>query len=120
ELADRAGCVVGTIRSIAADARRPSRQVRGRLADEPQLDTDARTAFLKAARGLLSADQLPMPRRTATSVEPSTPIAAPRHAFNHARIQLPAQPSALMGREAERAELDALLENPACRLITIV
>jgi predicted ATPase/DNA-binding SARP family transcriptional activator len=32
----------------------------------------------------------------------------------------PAQPTALIGREAELAELGALLENPACRLITIV
>src|ERR1043165_3981058 len=90
QLAHRAGCVVGPIRSIEGDARRPSRQLAARLADELQLDTDARTAFINAARGLLSADQLPMPRRTAISVEPSTPIAAPRHAFNHARIQLPA------------------------------
>jgi predicted ATPase/transcriptional regulator with XRE-family HTH domain len=120
ELADRAGCVVGTIRSIEGDVRRPSRQLAARLADELQLDTDARTAFINAARGLLSADQLPMLPRTAPSVEPSTPLAAPRRAFNHARIQLPAQPTALIGRKAERAELDALLENPACRLITIV
>jgi transcriptional regulator with XRE-family HTH domain len=31
ELADQAGCVTGTIRSIEADARRPSRQLAERL-----------------------------------------------------------------------------------------
>jgi predicted ATPase/transcriptional regulator with XRE-family HTH domain/Tfp pilus assembly protein PilF len=120
ELAHRAGCVVGTIRSIEADARRPSRQLGARLADELQLDTDARTAFINAARGVLSADQLPMPRRTAASVEPSTPVGVPWHSFNHARVQLPTQPTALIGRETECAELDALLASHSCRLITIV
>src|SRR5262245_61364172 len=120
ELAHRAGCVVGTIRSIEGDARRPSRQLAARLADELQLDTDARTAFINAARGLLSADQLPMPRPTATPVEPFTPIGVPWHSFNHARAQLPTQPTALIGRETECAELDALLASHSCRLITIV
>ena len=32
----------------------------------------------------------------------------------------PAQPTPLIGRETELAELGALLENPACRLITII
>jgi predicted ATPase/transcriptional regulator with XRE-family HTH domain len=120
ELAHRAGCVVGTIRSIVADARRPSRQLAARLADELQLGTDARTAFINAARGLLGADQLPMLGRSAASIEPSMPIGAPSHSFNHSRAQLPTHPTALIGREAECAELHALLASHRCRLITIV
>ena len=36
------------------------------------------------------------------------------------RYNLPTSPTPLIGREAELADLGALLENPACRLITIV
>jgi predicted ATPase/transcriptional regulator with XRE-family HTH domain len=120
ELAHRAGCVVGTIRSIEADARRPSRQLAARLADELQLGTDERTAFINAARGLLGVDRLPTPGRTDASGGTSAPITAPQDSFNHARIHLPAQPSPLIGREAELGELGALLASPDCRLVTIV
>jgi DNA-binding SARP family transcriptional activator/predicted ATPase/predicted negative regulator of RcsB-dependent stress response len=46
------------------------------------------------------------------SLAPALCSPAPRYNF-------PAQPTALIGREAELAELGALLENPSCRLITI-
>jgi predicted ATPase/DNA-binding SARP family transcriptional activator len=43
------------------------------------------------------------------------------HRYEKQRLQnFPAQTTVLIGREAELAELGALLENPACRLITIV
>jgi class 3 adenylate cyclase/tetratricopeptide (TPR) repeat protein len=61
ELANRAGCVQGTIKSIEADARRPSRQLAERLADVLELEADERVAFLKAARAELSPDQLASP-----------------------------------------------------------
>src|SRR4029079_6319345 len=86
ELAHRAGCVVGTIRSIEADARRPSRQLAARLADELQLGIDERMSFIHAARGLLGVDRLPTPGRTDASGGTSAPITAPQHSFNHARI----------------------------------
>src|SRR5215212_6674721 len=60
-LADRAGCVPGTIKSIEADARRPSRQLAERLADVLELRREERASFLKAARAELSPDQLASP-----------------------------------------------------------
>jgi predicted ATPase/DNA-binding SARP family transcriptional activator len=55
--------------------------------------------------------------------EQGTDVPADRRSFSAAlapRQLVPAHPTALIGREAELAELGALLENPACRLITIV
>jgi predicted ATPase/class 3 adenylate cyclase len=61
ELADQAGCATGTIKSIEADARRPSKQLAERLANLLELHLDERAAFLKAARAKLSPDQLTSP-----------------------------------------------------------
>jgi predicted ATPase/class 3 adenylate cyclase len=74
ELAGQAGCVTGTIRSIEADARRPSRQLAERLADVLQLAQDERARFLKVARAELSPDQLASPTHLA---EPSPSVVAP-------------------------------------------
>lgn len=76
ELADQAGCVAGTIRSIEADARRPSRQLAERLAEVLQLAQDERAPFLKAARAELSPDQLAAPTRLAEPARPHA-VAAP-------------------------------------------
>jgi predicted ATPase/class 3 adenylate cyclase len=61
ELADRAGCAPGTIKSIEGDARRPSKQLAERLAECLGLGLDERGLFLKAARAELSADRLASP-----------------------------------------------------------
>ena len=50
ELAERAGCVVGTIRMIEHDARRPGKQMAERLADCLEVRPEERATFLKAAR----------------------------------------------------------------------
>src|SRR4051794_10702271 len=60
-LADRAGCVPGTIKSIEADARRPSRQLAERLAEVLELRPEERGLFLKAARAELSPSRLASP-----------------------------------------------------------
>src|SRR5919109_1479544 len=64
ELAQRVGCSLETIRKIEADARRPSRQIAERLADQLGLAADERVAFLRAARAELVPDQLAPPTRT--------------------------------------------------------
>src|SRR5215213_10285993 len=61
ELAQRVGCSLETIRKIEADARRPSRQIAERLADQLGLVADERVAFVKAARAELATDQLAPP-----------------------------------------------------------
>jgi len=68
-LADGAGCVPGTIKSIEADARCPSRQLAERLADVLELLPDERAAFLKAARAesVLTTWPPPLNERRETS-----------------------------------------------------
>src|SRR5262245_43099608 len=77
-LADQAGCVPGTIKSIEADARRPSRQLAERLADVLELRPEERAAFLKAARAELSPDRLASPTQAVARAISSTtaPVAA--------------------------------------------
>src|SRR5215207_9197704 len=61
ELASRVGCATGTIRMIEADARRPSRQLAARLADQLAIPLPDRSPFIRAARAQLSPDRLPPP-----------------------------------------------------------
>jgi transcriptional regulator with XRE-family HTH domain len=107
ELAQRVGCSLGLIQKIEADARRPSRQVAERLADILGLAPDERPAFLQAARAERGVDQLALPG------QPAEAPAASR------RTNLPAQLTALIGRERELAELSALLCQPHTRLLTL-
>jgi predicted ATPase/transcriptional regulator with XRE-family HTH domain len=109
ELAQHTGCVVGMIKSIEGDTRRPSKHLAERLASILQLVPEERTAFLKAARGLLAADQVPEPNGVSPTPRP-TRSPAP----------LPAPLTTLIGRERELAELHTLLADPGCRLVTIV
>src|SRR6266508_3430933 len=68
ELARRVGCVTGTIKSIEADARRPSKQMAERLAEALELGSDERALFLRVARAELSADRLALPTTVARAV----------------------------------------------------
>jgi class 3 adenylate cyclase len=68
ELADQAGCVAGTIKSIEADARRPSKQLAERLADVLELQPVERALFLQAARAELAPDRLPPAAASPTPV----------------------------------------------------
>ncbi|NTU82271.1 MAG: AAA family ATPase [Chloroflexales bacterium] len=61
ELARLVGCAVGTIKSIEADKRRPSKQLAQLLADGLQLGEEERPIFIKAARSEFGVDQLPVP-----------------------------------------------------------
>lgn len=80
ELAERAGCVTGTIKSIEADVRRPSRQLAERLADVLELESDQRVAFLKAARADLSPDQLASPSNLVARAASSATALPPAYA----------------------------------------
>jgi hypothetical protein len=66
---------------IEANARRPSRQMAARLAEHLAIAPPDRTSFIQSARAELCADRLPPPV-----------------AFNRRRSNLPAQPTALIGR----------------------
>jgi predicted ATPase/DNA-binding SARP family transcriptional activator/transcriptional regulator with XRE-family HTH domain len=74
ELAARVGCVAGTIKSIEAEARRPSKQLAERLANVLDLRPEDRAAFLKAARAELAPDRLPSAAvAPETVLEPAPP-----------------------------------------------
>jgi predicted ATPase/class 3 adenylate cyclase len=64
ELAQRVGCSKELIVKIEADARRPSRQIAERLADQLGLASDERLTFLQAARAELGVDRLAPPTRS--------------------------------------------------------
>jgi predicted ATPase/class 3 adenylate cyclase/Tfp pilus assembly protein PilF len=66
ELARQVGCAEGTIRMIEADARRPSRQIAERLADQLAIARADRAAFIRAARAELGADRLAPPTQDAS------------------------------------------------------
>src|SRR5262249_35273808 len=76
ELARRVGCAEGTIRMIEADARRPSRQIAARLAEQLAIAPPDRAAFLQSARAEGSADRLAPPVQHASHVP--SPIAPTR------------------------------------------
>ena len=102
ELARRVGCAEGTIRMIEADARRPSRQIAARFADYLAIAPPDRAIFIRAARAELSSDQL-----------------APPVMLNRRRTNLPAQPTALIGRAREVEHVCTLLRTPDVRLVTL-
>ena len=73
-LADRVGCSLAAIKKIESDERRPSLQIAERMADILGIRVDQREMFLEVARGLRSADQLPLAHEPEVSREtPSLP-----------------------------------------------
>lgn len=118
DLADCAGCSVSALRKIEADERRPSRQLAALLAGCLRIPPEEHPRFVDAARGArrlfrMSGSRAPhpplTPRPAAASSYPSEPVS-----------NLPAASTPFLGREAELAALAQLLDNPACRLLTIV
>jgi predicted ATPase/transcriptional regulator with XRE-family HTH domain len=102
ELARRVGCAEGTIRMIEADARRPSRQIATRLAEQLAIAPADRTIFIQSARAELGANRL-----------------GPPVTFNRRRTNLPSQPTPLIGRAREVAQVCAMLRTPDVRLVTL-
>src|SRR5262245_48154117 len=74
-LAESVGCAVSTVRKIESGVLRPSRQMAELLAERLELPPDERTAFIKAARIVLSADRSAPPA-------PSADIAPAAQAHN--------------------------------------
>jgi predicted ATPase/DNA-binding XRE family transcriptional regulator len=95
-LADLVGCSVTSIRKFENGTRRPSKQIAELLADVLAIPTEDRAAFLAAARG--------------TELPPSL----------HSPTNLPAQSLPFVGRQHEIEQLLLRLEDPRCRLLTLV
>jgi predicted ATPase/transcriptional regulator with XRE-family HTH domain len=113
ELAKRACCSVFTIRKIEAGERRPSKQLAGLFVKPLEIPPADQATFIKVARGELNIERLCSPEAVpnASNSIASIPSAYP--------IDLPFQPTPLIGRETELAELGKLLAEPDCRLLTI-
>jgi predicted ATPase/transcriptional regulator with XRE-family HTH domain len=96
-LAQRVSCSLDLIQKVETDVRRPSRQLAEKLADCLGLAANERAAFVQAARAERTVDQLMLP---------SQPVESPQRS---SRNSLPAQLTALIGREHELASICALL-----------
>jgi predicted ATPase/DNA-binding XRE family transcriptional regulator len=108
-LAERVGCAPSTLQKLEQGARRPSRAMAERLADVLGVPAAERVALLRLAR---APDE-------ALAEAP----AAAAHPAPEARGQRPpplAVLPALVGREAERADLLRRLRDARQRLITLV
>ncbi|MHB8625596.1 MAG: helix-turn-helix domain-containing protein [Aggregatilineales bacterium] len=104
DLADQVGCSVVTVRKIEADERRPSKQITERLADVLAISLEERSAFVAFARHTQAAPS-----------DASLPSVAVIGKHN-----LPSQPTPFIGRADELAEVAQRLNDPTCRLLTLV
>jgi predicted ATPase/DNA-binding XRE family transcriptional regulator len=107
ELAQRVSCSLDLIQKIETDARRPSRQLAERLAGCLGLAADEQVTFIQAARAQRTVDQLALLSQPVEQPQPSS------------RTNLPAQLTALIGREQELAAVCALLRRADIRLLTL-
>ena len=94
-------------------------------------ERSAALAQYEACRRILADDLGVEPDEETTALyeqiraSTSSELSAPGHLIQNSEIRtqnvhLPAQPTPFIGREDELAELADMLENPSCRLITIV
>ena len=104
DLADQVGCSITTIRKIEADSRRPSKQISERMADVLVVMPEDRAAFIKFARQVTKFES-PLVDNLVALI--------PAH-------NLPPQSTPFIGRENELAQIADRLDDPACRLLTLV
>ncbi len=111
DLAERVGCSREAIQKIEAGTRRPSKQIAELLIACLEIPLEERAAFVRWAR-----------RRT---IHPRA-LGAPENNLPSPLLvrspgyHLPSPVTPLLGRAAELADLDRLLSDPDCRLISIV
>jgi predicted ATPase/DNA-binding CsgD family transcriptional regulator/tetratricopeptide (TPR) repeat protein/DNA-binding XRE family transcriptional regulator len=110
-LGEQVGCAAQTIRSFESGIRRPSRELAERLADALDVSPEQRAGFVRLARTPLA----PSPAYLYDHAD-----AAPSPSSAARRTALPVAPTPLIGRESERADLARRLQDPACRLVTLV
>jgi predicted ATPase/transcriptional regulator with XRE-family HTH domain len=113
ELAARASCTIFALRKIESGERRPSKQLAGLLVKSLEIPSEDQTTFIKVARGELNVERLRTTAPGRTAGHSIDTITFP------SMINLPLQPTPLIGREAELAALGKLLAEPHCRLLTI-
>jgi len=114
DLAQCVGYSISAVRKIESDQRRPSSQVAELMADVLQIDPADRATFMKVARGKLRVERL----HQAAIVEQDHQVAT--YTSAHRNSNLPAAYTPLIGRESELTQLNHLLRDPQCRLLTLV
>jgi predicted ATPase/DNA-binding XRE family transcriptional regulator len=104
ELASQIGCAVITVKKIETTAQRPSKQMAERLANVLSIAPSELAAFVAFARGL-------------SATPPAVPLLR-----TAARLadHLPSPPTPFVGRSEELVLLRQRLDNPNCRLLTLV
>ena len=112
ELAARVGCSISLIFKIESDERRPSRQITELLAEHLEIPPDQRSLFTKIARQELGIQNLD------TVSLPSLP--GPDSTPNLLQTAVPHPVTALIGREYELRAIVRQLQDPACRLLTLL
>jgi predicted ATPase/transcriptional regulator with XRE-family HTH domain len=110
-VAQRAGYSVAMLRKIEGDERRPSPEGALLLAKALEIPPEQQDAFLKVVT------QEHAPDRLYGAMQDD---GFPWQAGSLIQSHLPVPPTPFVGREKELAELDALLRDPGCRLITLI
>jgi predicted ATPase/transcriptional regulator with XRE-family HTH domain len=113
ELALRVGCSASLIFKIEADGRRPSRQIAELLVEHLEIPSDWRDLFLKVARQEKTPDQL-------GSLPPPAASGLALVAQSYEQPGLPLPRASFIGREHELHAIIQQLQNPACRLLTLI
>ncbi len=109
EFAGRVGCSVAMLRKIESGERRPSVQIAGLIANALEISPAEQSTFVRVARGELGVNRL-------------SPVPSPAHQPGPSPAStnnLPVLATPLIGRQRELAELQRLLSDPSCRLLTL-
>ncbi|MCK6624628.1 MAG: tetratricopeptide repeat protein [Anaerolineae bacterium] len=118
DLGNCAGCTAATIRKIEAEERRPSRQVAELLAKCLHVPAEQHALFLQVARGERRVDRL------AQNVKmldvPTFNFTSPAASLTFQPFNLPTPLTPLLGRDHELLAIARLLDDPQCRLLTLV
>ena len=104
-----AACTESAIRKIEADERRPSRRIAERLADALKVPPAERAKFVETARGEGRVERLEALEEMREDERPA-PLAG----------NLPQATPQLIGRERELELIGQRLQDPACRLLTVL
>ncbi|MEJ2512921.1 MAG: helix-turn-helix domain-containing protein [Anaerolineales bacterium] len=113
EFANRVGCSVAMLRKIEYGERRPSAQIAGLIANSLGIPPTEHETFIKVARGELRTNRI-----SQLSILAQTPNISPAQTASH--NNLPVLPTPLIGRGRELEQINQLLRDPQCRLLTLV
>jgi predicted ATPase/transcriptional regulator with XRE-family HTH domain len=112
ELALQVGCSVTALQKIERDERRPSRAMAERLAEALDVPADERAMFVQAARGERLVERL--------NVSPQSAMPTLQRRSVQVRAPLPVPTTPLFGRDQELTQINHLLHDPHCRLLTLI